>query len=66
MLLKILPRYRILTIEDTHELPIEKLQSLGWKVQGISSHSSVLKAGAEMALKQLSGLLCGLEVPHLC
>ncbi len=49
MLLEIPQKYRILTIEDTHELPIEKLQSLGWKVQGMSSQSSVLKSGAEMS-----------------
>jgi Type II/IV secretion system protein len=30
-------------------LPIEKLQGLGWKVQAMSSHSSVLKSGAEMS-----------------
>ncbi|WP_243685339.1 type II/IV secretion system ATPase subunit [Methanosarcina barkeri] len=49
MLLEIPQKYRILTIEDTPELPIEKLQSLGWKVQGMSSQSSVLKSGAEMS-----------------
>jgi type IV secretory pathway ATPase VirB11/archaellum biosynthesis ATPase len=49
MLLEIPPKYRILTIEDTHELPIEKLQNLGWKVQAMSSQSSVLKSGAEMS-----------------
>jgi type IV secretory pathway ATPase VirB11/archaellum biosynthesis ATPase len=49
MLLEIPQKYRILTIEDTHELPIEKLQDLGWKVQAMSSHSSVLKSGAEMS-----------------
>jgi type IV secretory pathway ATPase VirB11/archaellum biosynthesis ATPase len=49
MLLEIPQKYRILTIEDTHELPIEKLQILGWKVQGMSSYSSVLKSGAEMS-----------------
>lgn len=49
MLLEIPQKYRILTIEDTNELPIEKLQELGWKVQGMSSHSSVLKSGAEMS-----------------
>ncbi|WP_440945301.1 ATPase, T2SS/T4P/T4SS family [Methanosarcina sp. T3] len=49
MLLEIPQKYRILTIEDTHELPTEQLQELGWKVQGMSSHSSVLKSGAEMS-----------------
>ncbi|AKB35584.1 Flagella-related protein FlaI [Methanosarcina siciliae C2J] len=49
MLLEIPQKYRILTIEDTHELPTEQLQTLGWKVQCMSSHSSVLKSGAEMS-----------------
>lgn len=49
MLLEIPQKYRILTIEDTHELPIEKLQGLGWKVQAMSSYSSVLKSEAEMS-----------------
>ena len=49
MLLEIPQKYRILTIEDTHELPIEKLQGMGWKVQAMSSYSSVLKSGAEMS-----------------
>ncbi|MDD3248022.1 MAG: type II/IV secretion system ATPase subunit [Methanosarcina sp.] len=49
MLLEIPQKYRILTIEDTHELPTEQLQELGWKVQGMSSYSSVLKSGAEMS-----------------
>jgi len=49
MLLEIPQKYRILTIEDTHELPTEDLQRLGWKVQCMSSQSSVLKSGAEMS-----------------
>ena len=49
MLLEIPQKYRILTIEDTHELPTEQLQELGWKVQGMSSYSSVLKSGGEMS-----------------
>ncbi|MDD4498670.1 MAG: type II/IV secretion system ATPase subunit [Methanosarcinaceae archaeon] len=49
MLLEIPQKYRILTIEDTLELPVGDLQALGWKVQGMSSRSSVLKAGAEFS-----------------
>ncbi|MGB9929550.1 MAG: ATPase, T2SS/T4P/T4SS family [Methanosarcina sp.] len=49
MLLEIPQKYRVLTIEDTNELPIEQLQALGWKVQAMSSYSSVLKSGAEMS-----------------
>jgi len=32
-----------------YELLIEKLQGLGWKIQAMSSYSSVLKSGAEMS-----------------
>ena len=33
LMLEIPQRYRILTLEDTPELPIDKLQSLGYKIQ---------------------------------
>lgn len=49
MLLEIPQKYRILTIEDTLELPVGDLQALGWKVQGMSSRSSILKSGAEFS-----------------
>jgi type IV secretory pathway ATPase VirB11/archaellum biosynthesis ATPase len=48
MLLEIPQKYRILTIEDTPEIPIEKLQLLGWKVQGMSTQSAIGGAGAEV------------------
>jgi len=28
-------------LEDNYELPIDKLQGLGWKIQTMSSHFSV-------------------------
>ncbi|TGC08497.1 type II/IV secretion system ATPase subunit [Methanolobus halotolerans] len=48
MLLEIPQKYRILTIEDTPEIPIEDLQDLGWKVQGLNSQSAILKYGIEI------------------
>ncbi len=48
MLLEIPQKYRILTIEDTPEIPIEDLQDLGWKVQGLNSQSAIVKYGIEI------------------
>jgi type IV secretory pathway ATPase VirB11/archaellum biosynthesis ATPase len=48
MLLEIPQKYRILTIEDTPEIPIEQLQDLGWKVQGLNSQSAIMKYGIEI------------------
>jgi len=48
MLLEIPQRYRILTIEDTPEIPIEQLQDMGWKVQGLNSQSAIMKYGIEI------------------
>ncbi|MBU4138935.1 MAG: type II/IV secretion system ATPase subunit [Euryarchaeota archaeon] len=49
MLLEIPQKYRILTIEDTPELPIEGLQKLGWKIQGMHTKSAVGGSEAEIA-----------------
>ncbi|HIH44052.1 MAG TPA: type II/IV secretion system ATPase subunit [Candidatus Methanoperedenaceae archaeon] len=48
MLLEIPQKYRILTIEDTPELPVEQLQRLGWKVQGMNTQSAVMASDAEI------------------
>lgn len=49
MLLEIPQKYRILTIEDTPELPIETLQKFGWKIQGMHTKSAVGGSEAEIA-----------------
>ncbi len=49
MMLEIPQKYRILTIEDTPEIPIEQLQGMGWKVQGLNSQSAIMKYGIEIA-----------------
>ncbi|ABE51069.1 type II secretion system protein E [Methanococcoides burtonii DSM 6242] len=48
MIMEIPQKYRILTIEDTREIPIEDLQELGWKMQGMSSRSSILNTNLEI------------------
>ncbi len=49
MMMEIPQKYRILTIEDTREIPIEDLQKLGWKIQGMSSRSSILNTSIEVS-----------------
>ncbi|MCZ7362356.1 MAG: type II/IV secretion system ATPase subunit, partial [Candidatus Methanoperedens sp.] len=55
MLLEMPQKYRILTIEDTPELPTETLQKLGWKIQGMRTRSAVggidAEINPEMALR---------------
>jgi flagellar protein FlaI len=55
MLLEIPQKYRILTIEDTPELPIENLQRLGCKIQGMNTKASVggtnIEVNPETALR---------------
>lgn len=48
MIAEIPQKYRILTIEDTPEIPVKPLQNLGWKIQGMNSQSSIMKSNAEM------------------
>jgi flagellar protein FlaI len=48
MLLEIPQKYRMITIEDTPEIPIEELQEMGWKVQGLNSQSAIMKYGVEI------------------
>jgi type IV secretory pathway ATPase VirB11/archaellum biosynthesis ATPase len=45
---QIIPYYRIMTIEDTFELPIESLRSLGYNVQRLKSRSVITKVELEL------------------
>lgn len=55
LMLELLPKYRILCLEDTAELPVEELRSLGYKAQRLqvrpSSSGSKLEMTAEEALR---------------
>ncbi|NPA86286.1 MAG: type II/IV secretion system ATPase subunit [bacterium] len=46
-MLQILPKYRILTIEDTLELPVEYMKKIGFKVQRLKTRSAVAREGEE-------------------
>jgi len=49
LMLEIPQKYRILTIEDTPELPLRDIQRLGWKVQGMNTRSAVGGSESEIA-----------------
>ncbi len=49
LLLELLPKYRILCLEDTAELPVGKLRSLGYKSQRLQVRSSVSGSEIEMS-----------------
>jgi flagellar protein FlaI len=49
LLLEVPQKYRILTIEDTPELPLRELQRMGWKVQGMNTRSAVGGSESEIA-----------------
>ena len=48
LLLEILPKYRIITIEDTQELPINDYKSLGYDILPLKVRSALLAEGLEM------------------
>ncbi len=48
MLMEMPQKYRILTIEDTPEIPLEQLQKLGWKAQGLNAQSSIVRSSIEI------------------
>jgi len=48
LMLELLPRSRIITIEDTLEIPVEQLRELGFKIQSLQVQSTVSGTGAEL------------------
>ena len=48
MMFELLPRYRILTIEDTRELPVDRMRELGYKVQPMQVRQAVSSGSMEL------------------
>lgn len=48
LMLELLPKFRIITIEDTKELQVEHLRGLGFNIQSLQVQSVVSGAGAEL------------------
>ncbi len=52
LILELLPKYRILCLEDTAELPIEDFRSLGYKAQRLQVRPSNSASGLEMTTEE--------------
>lgn len=48
LMLEIPQKFRVITIEDTRELPIPQLQASGWKIQGLTTRSAVAGSTSEI------------------
>jgi type IV secretory pathway ATPase VirB11/archaellum biosynthesis ATPase len=48
LMTEVLPRYRIITIEDTPELPVKHLKRAGFKIESLYSRSVVSGSGLEL------------------
>jgi len=48
LMLEILPKFRIISVEDTLELPTKQLRDLGFKIQSLRVQSAVSGSGAEL------------------
>ncbi len=48
VLVEIMRKYRIITIEDTSELPVDALSSFGYNIQPMKVRSALLKSGSEL------------------
>ena len=64
LLLEILPKYRIITIEDTQELPIEAYKRLGYDILPLKVRSALLEHGMEMPFD--TGLRTSLRLGDSC
>jgi len=60
LMLELLPKSRIITIEDTLELPIEHLRELGYKVQALQVQSAV--SGTDTELRAEDALRAALRL----
>ncbi|MBI2663102.1 type II/IV secretion system ATPase subunit [Candidatus Woesearchaeota archaeon] len=49
ILVEIMRKYRIITLEDTLELPVDALRELGYNVQQMKVRSALTKGGTEVA-----------------
>jgi type IV secretory pathway ATPase VirB11/archaellum biosynthesis ATPase len=64
LLLEILPKYRMITIEDTQELPIESYKKMGYDILPLKVRSALLKEGLEMPFD--TGLRTSLRLGDSC
>ncbi|MFT4312613.1 MAG: ATPase, T2SS/T4P/T4SS family [Candidatus Woesearchaeota archaeon] len=64
LMLEILPKYRVITIEDTQELPIFSYKDLGYDIVPLKVRSALLNEGMEMPFD--TGLRTSLRLGDSC
>lgn len=64
LMLEIMRKYRVITIEDTLELPTDKLRNLGYNIQPMKVASALSKSGTEISADQ--GLRTTLRLGDSC
>ncbi|MEE9323030.1 MAG: type II/IV secretion system ATPase subunit [Candidatus Aenigmarchaeota archaeon] len=52
LMLELLPKVRIVTIEDTLELPVDHLRNLGYNVESLKSRSVITRVESEMPAEE--------------
>jgi len=60
LMLELLPKFRVISLEDTLELPIEQLRQLGFKVQALRVQSAV--SGSDVELRAEDALRAALRL----
>jgi len=53
MMLQILPYYRIVTSEDTLELPVQQLRKLGYNIERLKSRSVITRVELELSAEEV-------------
>ncbi|MEM4326937.1 MAG: ATPase, T2SS/T4P/T4SS family [Candidatus Diapherotrites archaeon] len=64
IILEILPKYRIITIEDTQELAVDKYKALGYDLLSLKVRSALMKEGLEIPFEH--GLRTSLRLGDSC
>src|SRR3989338_3299609 len=52
LLLEIMRKYRVLTIEDTLELPTDSMRKLGYNIQPLKVRAALTKSGSEVSAEE--------------
>ncbi len=52
MMVEIMRKYRMVTVEDTPELPVETLRQLGYNIQDMKVRSALTTGGVEMSAEE--------------
>lgn len=52
LMIQIMPKLRIVTVEDTLEIPVEQMRELGYNIQGMKSRSVITNVDTELPAEE--------------